>query len=86
MSDAQGDHTLNQKTVTHTSNWKGKVTNTSNSNFDQKLLRNRTLPVVVPTMNPRIDQRIAPIIVAPQIPHACNKGSCRGRGVGRIVG
>ena len=34
---------------------------TSNRNFQQKLLSNRTLPIVVPTMNLRIDNRIAPI-------------------------
>ena len=40
--------------------------NTSNGSFEQKLLRNWTLPVVVPAMNPIIDQEIALIIVAPQ--------------------
>ena len=32
----------------------------------KKILSNRTIPVVVPKMNPGIDQRIAPILVAPQ--------------------
>ena len=46
------------KTVTHTSDRKGKFKDTSNVNFQQKLLSNRTLPTVVPTMDPRIDYRI----------------------------
>ena len=54
------------KTFTHTSNRKGKVTDTNNNNSEQKLLSNRTLLVVVPTMNPRIGQRIVPIVAAPQ--------------------
>ena len=32
----------------------------------KKILINRTIPVVVPTMNLRIDKRIAPLVVAPQ--------------------
>ena len=65
-SDAQGDTTQNTRTVTHTINWKVKVTDTSSGNFKQKLLSNRTLHVVVPTMNPIIDPRIIPIVAAPQ--------------------
>ena len=34
--------------------------------FEQKLLSNWTIPVVVLTINPSIDQRIAPIVLAPQ--------------------
>ena len=34
-SDAQGDLTRNLKTVTHTSNRKEKLTDTSNGNFEQ---------------------------------------------------
>ena len=34
---------------------------TSNGNCEQKLLSNRTLPVVVLTINPRIDDIIAPL-------------------------
>ena len=44
------------KTVTLTSNW----------NFFKYILSNWTIPVVVPKMNPRIDQRIAPILIVPQ--------------------
>ena len=51
-SDAQVDPTRDPKTVTHISNGKGKVMETSNGNFKQKLLSNRNLPVVVPTMAP----------------------------------
>ena len=59
-SDAQGDLTRDTNTVTYTRNGKEKVTNTSNGNFEQNLLIKRTLPVVIPTMNPRIKDRIAP--------------------------
>ena len=51
-SDSQVDPTRDPKTVTHISNGKGKVMDTSNGNFEQKLLSNRNLPVVVPTMAP----------------------------------
>ena len=65
-SDAQGDLTRDPKTVTHTSNRKEKVTGTSNGYFEQKLLSNRTLPVVVLTMNLIIDDMIAQIGEASQ--------------------
>ena len=42
------------------------VTHTSNGNPEQKLLSNQTIPVVVPTMKPRIEQKIAPILVVPR--------------------
>ena len=45
-----------------------KVTHTSNGNFEQTLLSNRTIPVVVPSMKPRIQQRIEQTVVAPQTP------------------
>ena len=45
--DAQGDLTGNLETGTHTKNRNGTVTHTSNRNFEQKLLNNRTIPVVV---------------------------------------
>ena len=64
-SDTQGDPTHYPKIVIHTSNGNEKVTDTINRDFEQKLLSNRNLHVVVPTMNPRIDQIIAPIVVAP---------------------
>ena len=35
--------------------------------MNQKLLSNRTIPVVVPAMNPRINQRIAPTVLVPQV-------------------
>ena len=65
-SDAQGDLTLDPETVTHTSNGNEPVTRTSNRHFEQKLLSNRTIPAVVPTMNPRIYQNITPILLTPQ--------------------
>ena len=49
--DAQGDLTRNPDTVTHTSNVNEIVTHISNGNFAQKLLSNRTIPVVITTMN-----------------------------------
>ena len=52
--------------VTHTSNRNETVTHTSNGNFEQKLLSNQTIPVVVPKMSPIIDQQISPIVMAPQ--------------------
>ena len=61
MNDAKGDLASDPKTVTHTRDAKGKVADTSNIIFQQKLLSNRTLPVVVPVMDPRIDDRIATI-------------------------
>ena len=66
-SDAQNNLTHNTETVTHTSNRKEKITHTRNGNFEQKIFRNRTLSVVVLTMNPGIENRIAPIGGAYQI-------------------
>ena len=40
---------------------------TSDGNFEKKLLSNQTLPVVVSKMNLRIYQRITPIVLATQI-------------------
>ena len=65
-SDAQGDITHNLETITHTKNGNETVTHTRNDNSEQKLLSIRTIPVVVPTMDPRIDQIIALIVVLPQ--------------------
>ena len=67
MSDAQGDLTRNMETVTNTRNCNETFTHTSNGDFEQKLLSNWTIPVVVPKINPRIDQRIAPIVLLPQM-------------------
>ena len=65
-SDAQGDTTLDPETVTPISNRKEKVTDTNNGNFEQKLLSNRTILVVVLTMNLSIDPRIVPTVAVPQ--------------------
>ena len=65
-SDSQGDPIRNPKTVTHTSNGKGKVMYNNKRNFGKTLLSNRTLPVVVPMMNPRIDLMIVLIVVGSQ--------------------
>ena len=59
VNDAKGDSACDPKTVTNTSDRKKiKVTDTRNRILQQKLLSNRTLPVVAPTMDPRIDNRI----------------------------
>ena len=58
MNDAKGDPASDPKTVTHTSNGKVQVMNTSNKNLQPKLLSNRTLPVIALTMHPMIDDRI----------------------------
>ena len=55
-SDTQCDITRITETVTHT----------RNGNFEQKILSNRTIPVVVLTMIPMIDQSIPPIAMTPQ--------------------
>ena len=65
-NDEKGNPAINHNTVNHTSDGKGKVMNTSNGNSQQKLLSDRTLPVVILTINPRIDNRIAPIEGASQ--------------------
>ena len=67
VSDAQGNLTCDLKTVTHTINGKGKVTDTNNGNYGQKIFSNRTLPIVVPTMNLRIVPRIVLIGGATQM-------------------
>ena len=64
-SDSQGGPSCDQKTVTQARNRNEKVTHTSNGGFEPKVLNNRTIPVVFPKMNPRIDQRIALIVVVP---------------------
>ena len=61
VSDAQDNLSRYPKTVTHTSNGKEKFKDTSNGNFKQKILSNRTLPVVLLTMNLSIDDMILPI-------------------------
>ena len=65
-SGTQGDPTRNLDTVTHTSISNETVTHTSNGKFEHKLLSNWTIPVVVLTINPSVDHRIALIAVAPQ--------------------
>ena len=60
-NDAKGDSSSDPKTVTYTSDGKGKVRDTSNGKFQQTLLSNHTLPAVYLAMNPRIDDRIATI-------------------------
>ena len=66
VSDSQGDLTRNQETITYTSNMNEAVTHTTNGNCEHKLLSNRTIPLVVPTMNLRLYQSIKPIVLTPQ--------------------
>ena len=66
VSDSQGDTTRDLNTITYTRNGKEKVTDTKDGNFEQKLLSNRTLPVVVLTVNPWIEPRTVPIVVVAQ--------------------
>ena len=66
QNDAQGDLTHNSETVTNTSKSNETVTNNSNGKFEKKLLSNWTIPVIVPTMNLRIDQSIVSIVLDPQ--------------------
>ena len=66
VSDAQSNITHNMESVTHSNNGNETPTNTSNGNVEQKLLSNQTIPVVILTMNPRIEQRTALIVVAHQ--------------------
>ena len=58
---AKCDPASDPKIVNHTSDGIGKVTETSNGILQRKIFSYRTLPVVVPTMDPRIDDRIAMI-------------------------
>ena len=58
-NDTKGEPAGNPKTFTHTIDVEGKVTDTSNGILQHKLLSKRTLPVVVLTMNPSIENRIA---------------------------
>ena len=55
-SDAQGNPTRNEETVTHT----------NNGNFGLKLLSYWTIPALPLPTNPLIDQGIAPIVLMPQ--------------------
>ena len=57
-SDSQGDVTRNPETVTHTSNGNETANHTSNGKFEQQILSNRTIPVVVLTVKPNIEQMI----------------------------
>ena len=53
-NDAIGDPASDPKKVTHTSDGKGKVTDTTNGISQQKLLSTRTLPIVTTTMDPSV--------------------------------
>ena len=66
-SDAQSDLTRNTEKITHSSNGNETVTRTGNNNFEQELLSDGTIPVVVMTMSPGSDQRIEQIVIAPQM-------------------
>ena len=54
-NDSEGDPTSDPKVATHTSDGKKrKVTDTSNRNLRQKLLINRTLPIITTPIDPQI--------------------------------
>ena len=58
-NDAEADPASNPKVATHTSDEKNKVTDTTNENLQQKLLINRTLPIITMTIDTRITDRVA---------------------------
>ena len=59
-NDAKVDPASDQKVDTHTSDSKNrKLLNTSNRKFQQKLLSNRTLPIITTTIYPRILGRVS---------------------------
>ena len=66
-SDAQDDRKHNWETVIHTSNGNETVTNISNGDFEQMFLSKRTIPVFVLTISPKINQRVALIVMAPHM-------------------
>ena len=58
-NNAKGDPARNPKVYTHTSDRnKIKVTGTSNGNLQQKLLSNRTLPIITTKIDPPILDRV----------------------------
>ena len=60
MNDTKGDIAIDQIVATHTSDGnKRKVTDNSNIYLKQKLLSNRTLPIISATIEPHIDDRVA---------------------------
>ena len=59
-NEARGNPASDQKLATHTSDGKKrKFMDTSNGYFQQKLLSNRTLPIITMTIGPRIDDMVA---------------------------
>ena len=59
-NDANGNPARDSKTVTHRSDGKKvNFTDTSNGILQHKLLSNRTLLIVITTMDTRIDNRVA---------------------------
>ena len=59
-NDAKGNTESDPKTVTHTrDDKKRKVTDTSNGKLQQKLLINRTLPIITTTIDPHITDMVA---------------------------
>ena len=63
-NDSKCYPTSNPKTVTHTSGGEGKVKDISKGILKQTLLSDWTLSVVVLTMDPMIEYRIAKIVGA----------------------
>ena len=58
-NDAKGDSESDPKIDTHTSDVnKRKITDTSNGDLQQKLLINRSLPIITTMLDPWIDDRV----------------------------
>ena len=63
---AKGDPASDPKISNHTSDVnKIKVTDTSNGDLQQKLLSNRTLPIITTTIDPWIDDRVETCAASP---------------------
>ena len=65
-NDSKGNPARNPKIYTHTSDGKkGKFTDTRNGDLQQKMLSNRTLPIITTTMDPRIDDGVTTCEASP---------------------
>ena len=92
-NDKKGNPESDLKTVTHTSDGKKrKVTDTNNKILQQKILSNRTLPIVTTIMDPNIDNMIATCggtphtIATPTTKEVITDAACSSTRVNRIPG
>ena len=73
-NDVEGNPEKYLKLATHTSDGKKrKFTDTSNGNLQQKLLINRTLPIITMTIDPRIPDRVSTCGGTPRVHTTTNK-------------